>query len=109
MAKKNDEKERFCSFCGKSEHEVDKLITGSGVYICNNCVALCNQIIKDEYVSPGELPDLQELPKPTEIKAVLDQYVIGQESAKKILSVALYNHMKILTEATGYLFHDLAL
>jgi len=94
MAKKNDEKERFCSFCGKSEHEVDKLITGSGVYICNNCVTLCNQIIKDEYMSPSELPDLQDLPKPAEIKAVLDQYVIGQESAKKILSVAVYNHYK---------------
>ncbi|MDO4618305.1 MAG: ATP-dependent Clp protease ATP-binding subunit ClpX [Clostridia bacterium] len=94
MAKKSDEKERFCSFCGKSEHEVDKLITGSGVYICNNCVTLCNQIIKDEYVSPDELPDLQDLPKPAEIKAVLDQYVIGQEDAKKILSVAVYNHYK---------------
>lgn len=94
MAKKNDEKERYCSFCGKSEHEVDKLITGSGVYICNNCIALCNQIMQDEYGSTADMPDLTDLPKPAEIKAVLDQYVIGQEEAKKILSVAVYNHYK---------------
>ncbi|MBS7299180.1 MAG: ATP-dependent Clp protease ATP-binding subunit ClpX [Eubacteriales bacterium] len=94
MAKKNDEKERFCSFCGKSEHDVDKLITGSGVYICNNCITLCNQIMNDEYGSPTDMPDLTDLPKPAEIKAVLDQYVIGQEDAKKILSVAVYNHYK---------------
>lgn len=94
MAKKNDEKERYCSFCGKSEHEVDKLITGSGVYICNNCIALCNQIMQDEYGPTADMPDLTDLPKPAEIKAVLDQYVIGQEEAKKILSVAVYNHYK---------------
>ncbi|MEE0944228.1 MAG: ATP-dependent Clp protease ATP-binding subunit ClpX [Clostridia bacterium] len=94
MAKKNDEKERFCSFCGKSEHDVERLITGSGVYICNNCVTLCNQIMQDEYDPVTDMPDLTDLPKPAEIKAVLDQYVIGQEDAKKILSVAVYNHYK---------------
>lgn len=94
MAKKIEEKERFCSFCGKSENEVDKLITGSGVYICNDCVALCNGILEGEYGSPEEMPDLGALPKPAEIKEVLDQYVIGQEEAKKILSVAVYNHYK---------------
>ncbi len=94
MAKKNDEKERYCSFCGKSEHDVERLITGSGVYICNNCVTLCNQIMQDEYISNTDMPDLTDLPKPAEIKAVLDQYVIGQEDAKKILSVAVYNHYK---------------
>ena len=94
MAKKNDEKERYCSFCGKSEHDVERLITGSGVYICNNCVTLCNQIMQDEYGPATDMPDLTDLPKPAEIKAVLDQYVIGQEDAKKILSVAVYNHYK---------------
>ena len=94
MAKKIEEKERFCSFCGKSEKEVDRLISGSGVFICDNCIALCNQIMQNEFAPTNEIPDLDELPKPAEIKAVLDQYVIGQEDAKKILSVAVYNHYK---------------
>lgn len=94
MAKKIEEKEHFCSFCGKSEKEVERLIAGGGVFICNNCIALCNQIMQNEFAPTNEIPDLDELPKPAEIKAVLDQYVIGQEDAKKILSVAVYNHYK---------------
>lgn len=94
MAKKIEEKERFCSFCDKSEKEVEKLISGMGVYICDGCIALCNQIMQNEFAPTNEIPDLASLPKPAEIKAVLDQYVIGQEEAKKILSVAVYNHYK---------------
>ncbi len=94
MAKKIDEKERFCSFCGKSEGEVERLVSGMGVYICDSCIALCNQIMQNEFTPTNEIPDLDSLPKPAEIKAVLDQYVIGQEDAKKILSVAVYNHYK---------------
>lgn len=95
MAKKNEEKERYCSFCGKSEFQVDRLISGPGVYICNECVGLCNGILGGDFgQSTDELPDMAELPKPAEIKAVLDEYVIGQEEAKKILSVAVYNHYK---------------
>ncbi len=94
MAKRSEEKERFCSFCGKSEHEVDRLISGPGVYICNNCVDLCNGILEGEYGSTKNEQDIESLPKPAEIKQVLDEYVIGQDEAKKILSVAVYNHYK---------------
>jgi ATP-dependent Clp protease ATP-binding subunit ClpX len=82
-----------CSFCGKPQSEVRKLIAGSSAYICNECVELCNEILEEEY----ERINLKEdsvLPKPSEIKAYLDQYVVGQERAKKILSVAVYNHYK---------------
>jgi ATP-dependent Clp protease ATP-binding subunit ClpX len=92
---KNQEKLLYCSFCGKSQHEVRKLIAGPSVYVCDECVELCNDIIKEEL--QDELPvDNTHLPKPKEIKAVLDEYVIGQESAKKILAVAVYNHYKRL-------------
>lgn len=92
---KEFEKEPRCSFCGRSQREVKKLIAGSSAYICNECVELCNEILEEEY----EKVDFSEegyknLPKPSEIKAYLDQYVIGQERAKKILSVAVYNHYK---------------
>ena len=84
----------YCSFCGKSEHEVRKLIAGPSVYICDECVDLCNDIIREEVHAK---PSTKGLPKPQEIRAVLDEYVIGQETAKKILSVAVYNHYKRLS------------
>lgn len=83
----------YCSFCGKSEHEVRKLIAGPSVYICDECVELCNDIIREELQSR---PERAGLPKPREIRAVLDEYVIGQEGAKKALAVAVYNHYKRL-------------
>ena len=85
-----------CSFCGKSQDEVAKLIAGPGAYICNECIDLCNEIIEDEGLSDPDEADqeLYDIPKPTEIKDVLDQYVIGQELAKKNLAVAVYNHYK---------------
>ncbi len=92
---KDDEKLLYCSFCGKSQDEVRKLIAGPSVYVCDECVELCNDIIKEELegdVEPGD----GKLPKPKDIKTELDSYVIGQESAKKILSVAVYNHYKRL-------------
>ncbi|HYG71149.1 MAG TPA: ATP-dependent Clp protease ATP-binding subunit ClpX [Actinomycetota bacterium] len=82
-----------CSFCGKSQKQVKKLIAGPGVYICDECIDLCNEIIEEELSETSELK-LEELPKPQEIYAFLDEYVIGQESAKKVLSVAVYNHYK---------------
>ena len=94
MAKSNDTKKFRCSFCGKSEDEVQRLISGPGVYICNECIDLCNGIIEGDFEHAQGNLDLSELPKPKEIKAFLDDYVIGQEDAKKILSVAVYNHYK---------------
>jgi ATP-dependent Clp protease ATP-binding subunit ClpX len=92
---KNQDKLLYCSFCGKSQHEVRKLIAGPSVYVCDECVELCNDIIKEE-LQDDVLVDNPQLPKPKEIKAVLDEYVIGQEGAKKILAVAVYNHYKRL-------------
>ena len=83
-----------CSFCGKSQKEVRKLIAGPSVYICDECVSLCNEIIADEVETTERLPSGQPLPKPWEIKSQLDEYVIGQNAAKKTLSVAVYNHYK---------------
>lgn len=82
-----------CSFCGKSQKQVKKLIAGPGVYICDECIDLCNEIIEEELSDAGETK-LEELPKPTEIFAFLENYVIGQEGAKKSLAVAVYNHYK---------------
>ncbi|MEJ5364157.1 MAG: ATP-dependent Clp protease ATP-binding subunit ClpX [Desulfosoma sp.] len=95
MAKKRDDRtgELRCSFCGKSQSEVKKLIAGPTVYICDECVELCNDIIAEEY-ERDEVTRATQIPKPAEIKAALDQYVIGQERAKKILSVAVHNHYK---------------
>ena len=91
-----DNKLLYCSFCGKSQHEVRKLIAGPSVFICDECVELCNDIIREEIkdISPKSKKD--SLPKPHEIHAHLDDYVIGQEHAKKVLSVAVYNHYKRL-------------
>ncbi|HEX6549188.1 MAG TPA: ATP-dependent Clp protease ATP-binding subunit ClpX [Gammaproteobacteria bacterium] len=85
----------YCSFCGKSQHEVRKLIAGPSVYVCDECVELCNDIIREEMQEQAQTAH-NKLPRPQEIKTVLDQYVIGQEGAKKILSVAVYNHYKRL-------------
>jgi ATP-dependent Clp protease ATP-binding subunit ClpX len=94
MFKFNDEKGQLkCSFCGKTQEQVRKLVAGPGVYICDECIELCNEIIEEELSEEMEL-DLIELPRPTEIKDILDQYVIGQEEAKKSLAVAVYNHYK---------------
>ena len=82
-----------CSFCGKSQKQVKKLIAGPGVYICDECIDLCNEIIDEELSAPAEV-GFDELPKPEEINAFLDDYIIGQEQAKRILSVAVYNHYK---------------
>ncbi|MFZ2403807.1 MAG: ATP-dependent Clp protease ATP-binding subunit ClpX [Methylobacter sp.] len=93
---KDDDKLLYCSFCGKSQHEVRKLIAGPSVYVCDECVDLCNDIIKDELQDDSSSFGGGDLPKPKEIKEELDSYVIGQENAKKILAVAVYNHYKRL-------------
>ncbi|MCH8250286.1 MAG: ATP-dependent Clp protease ATP-binding subunit ClpX [Proteobacteria bacterium] len=95
--KNEDGKLLYCSFCGKSQHEVRKLIAGPSVFICDECVELCNDIIREELEDTGEAGH-DKLPKPTEINAVLDEYVIGQERAKKVLAVAVYNHYKRLND-----------
>src|SRR3982074_2111338 len=94
----SSEKVLYCSFCGKSQHEVKKLIAGPSVFICDECIELCNDIIRDEVpVDAGDAKSAKsDLPIPSEIKASLDQYVIGQEVAKRTLSVAVYNHYKRL-------------
>ena len=86
----------YCSFCGKSQHEVRKLIAGPSVFICDECVELCNDIIREEVQESEEKSEHPRLPKPDEIKNILDEYVIGQDSAKRVLSVAVYNHYKRL-------------
>ncbi|MEX0833812.1 MAG: ATP-dependent Clp protease ATP-binding subunit ClpX [Actinomycetota bacterium] len=93
MAKFGDSDLLKCSFCGKSQKQVKKLIAGPGVYICDECIDLCNEIIEEELSETSELK-LEELPKPQEIYTFLDDYVIGQDQAKKVLSVAVYNHYK---------------
>jgi ATP-dependent Clp protease ATP-binding subunit ClpX len=98
---KHDEgKLLYCSFCGKSQHEVRKLIAGPSVFVCDECVELCNDIIREELEEKQER-SREKLPRPHEIKKTLDEYVIGQERAKKILSVAVYNHYKRLQALPG--------
>jgi len=94
MARPTDSTEQLlCSFCGKSQRQVKKLIAGPGVYICDECIDLCNEIIDEELTGPVSF-DLENLPKPKEIYALLQDYVVGQEPAKRTLSVAVYNHYK---------------
>lgn len=109
MGKKDNNKDKedeilHCSFCGKSQKEVKKLIAGRGVYICDECIDVCHTIMEEEIseaeaeakAAAGDLPFLKELPTPSKIKSFLDEYVIGQDYAKKVLSVAVYNHYKRL-------------
>ena len=98
----SSEKTLYCSFCGKSQHEVKKLIAGPSVFICDECIDLCNDIIRDELPALEDATkERSELPTPSEIKANLDNYVIGQEPAKRALSVAVYNHYKRLKHKEG--------
>lgn len=93
MSRFDEKKQLKCSFCGKSQDQVRRLIAGPNVYICDECIELCQEIIQEEFDENMEI-DLVDLPKPSEIKYILDQYVIGQERAKKALAVAVYNHYK---------------
>lgn len=94
MLKFGDEKGQLkCSFCGKSQDQVRKLVAGPGVYICDECIELCNEIIEEEFSDDVEV-ELKDVPKPKDIRTILDQYVIGQDEAKKSLAVAVYNHYK---------------
>ncbi|MDH3258709.1 MAG: AAA family ATPase, partial [Deltaproteobacteria bacterium] len=104
MSKRGYDKNNIltCSFCGKSQNEVRKLIAGPTVYICDECVELCNDIIAEEYELEETFEEKKKkLPKPEDIKKALDDYVIGQDRAKKILSVALYNHYKRIETKTS--------
>ena len=98
MAKNDTPKGVKCSFCGKTQESVKKIVAGPGVYICNECIGLCNEIIESEFYDEDDdaytLAGLDKIPSPREIKEILDQYVIGQDEAKKTLSVAVYNHYK---------------
>ncbi len=108
MPKQSDNRLK-CSFCGKSQDQVKKLIAGPGVYICDECVDLCNEILDEELfdsapqpaASEAVLPNLVDIPKPQEIKSFLDQHIVGQMMAKKILSVAVYNHYKRIKPQFG--------
>ena len=94
MARPTDSNEQLlCSFCGKSQRQVKKLIAGPGVYICDECIDLCNEII-DEELTVAPSFELEALPKPREIYSILNEYVVGQDPAKRALSVAVYNHYK---------------
>jgi len=101
MTRRKDDRggDLVCSFCGKSQDEVKKLIAGPTVYICDECIELCNDIIAEEF-EKEEAAKLSRVPKPAEIKRIIDDYVIGQERAKKILSVAVYNHYKRIENRT---------
>ena len=94
MFKFNDEKGQLkCSFCGKTQEQVRKLVAGPGVYICDECIELCTEIVEEELGTEEEI-ELKDIPKPMEILDILDEYVIGQKGAKKSLAVAVYNHYK---------------
>src|SRR6266403_3717894 len=101
MARASEGNEQLlCSFCGKSQRQVKTLIAGPGVYICDECIDLCNEIIEEELSEPSDIK-WDSLPKPREIYEFLDAYVIGQDKAKKALSVAVYNHYKRIQSGDG--------
>jgi ATP-dependent Clp protease ATP-binding subunit ClpX len=100
MKKREDDANLSCSFCGKSQREVKKLIAGPTVYICDECIELCNDIIAEEYGQEESAAPVSRVPKPHEIKASLDEYVIGQDSAKKVLAVAVHNHYRRIESQT---------
>ena len=109
MLKFGDEKGQLkCSFCGKTQDQVRKLVAGPGVYICDECIELCNEIIEEEFSDDVEV-ELKDVPKPKDIRAILDQYVIGQDEAKKTLSVAVYNHYKRINMGQGKTGEDVEL
>ncbi len=104
MGKYDENKQLKCSFCGKPQSQVRRLVAGSGVYICDECVQLCLEIINDDIQDGGVAPKADEnykLPKPKEITEILSQYVIGQEDAKKALAVAVYNHYKRINSTSS--------
>jgi len=94
MSRYDDKKQLKCSFCGKTQEQVKRLVAGPGVYICDECIELCTEIIEEEFDDIKVESDLNDIPKPKDIKSILDQYVIGQDAAKKSLAVAVYNHYK---------------
>jgi ATP-dependent Clp protease ATP-binding subunit ClpX len=94
MTRYDEKKQLKCSFCGKTQEQVKRLVAGPGVYICDECIELCSEIIEEEFEEAKADTELNDIPKPKEIKDILDQYVIGQETAKKSLAVAVYNHYK---------------
>ncbi len=94
MSRYDEKKQLKCSFCGKTQEQVKRLVAGPGVYICDECIELCSEIIEEEFDETKADAELNDIPKPKEIKVILDQYVIGQEAAKKSLAVAVYNHYK---------------
>ena len=96
----DDKGQLKCSFCGKTQEQVRKLVAGPGVYICDECIELCNEIIAEELGDDIDV-GLKDIPKPKEIRRILDQYVIGQDEAKKSLSVAVYNHYKRIHAGQG--------
>ncbi|MGI6778816.1 MAG: ATP-dependent Clp protease ATP-binding subunit ClpX [Acetivibrionales bacterium] len=94
MSRYDEKKQLKCSFCGKTQEQVKRLVAGPGVYICDECIELCSEIIEEEFEEAKNDTELNDIPKPKEIKDILNQYVIGQEEAKKSLAVAVYNHYK---------------
>lgn len=99
LARYDDRKQLKCSFCGKTQDQVRRLVAGPGVYICDECIELCQEIIEEEFEESSSF-DMHDIPKPQEIYSILNQYVIGQDRAKKILSVAVYNHYKRINSDT---------
>lgn len=94
MSRYDEKKQLKCSFCGKAQEQVKRLVAGPGVYICDECIELCSEIIGEEFEDTSVDIQMDEIPKPAEIKDTLDQYVIGQEKAKRAMAVAVYNHYK---------------
>jgi ATP-dependent Clp protease ATP-binding subunit ClpX len=107
MARYDDKKQVKCSFCGKTQEQVNRIVAGPGVYICNECIELCSEIIEEEFEDAHMEQTLDEIPKPQEIKRILDEYVIGQDKAKRTLAVAVYNHYKRIRSESSR--HDIEL